>query len=71
MQTPPSPDRCARQTEGFSLSVLPSFQGEGRDGRPGGESPAAADGDHPGDAGAPPGGGGSPREEELGGYAHT
>lgn len=55
------------EMEGFSLSGLPLFQGEGRDGRSGGESPAAADGDHSGDAGAPPGGGGSSREEELGG----
>ena len=53
------------------MPVLPSFQGDGRDGRSGGESPAAADGDLSGDAGAPPGGGGGSRQEELGGYVHA
>lgn len=68
---PPLTGGCC-EMDGFSLSVLSAFQGEGRDGRSGGEFAAAANGDHSGDAGAPPGGGGaSSREEELGGYTHT
>jgi len=38
---------------GFGVFLLFVFQGGGRDGGPGGESPAAADGDHPRDAGGP------------------
>ena len=46
-------------------------QGEGGDGGPGGEPPAAADGDNPGHAGGPAGRGhdsGKERPGRLGGY---
>lgn len=55
---PPLTGGCC-EMEGFNFSVLSVFQGEGRDGRSGGEFAAAANGDHSGDAGAPPGGGGA------------
>lgn len=42
------------------------FQAEGRDGRPGGESAAAAVGDHAGDAGGSAGGEAGAGEEEPG-----
>lgn len=41
-------------------------QGEGSDGRSGGEPPAAADGDNSGDAGGPAGGGHESRKESPG-----
>lgn len=46
-----------------SLIFLWVLQGEGRDGGPGGESPAAADGDNSGDAGGPADGGDGTTEE--------
>lgn len=42
------------------------LQGEGSDGGSGGESPAAADGDNPGDAGGPADGGHGSRKESPG-----
>lgn len=50
------------------------LQGEGGDGGSGGESPAAADGDHSGDAGGPARGQHGCREEDpgrLGRYMNT
>lgn len=51
----------------WSFGFLSVLQGEGGDGGPGGESPAAADGDNSGDAGGPAGGEHGAREEGPGG----
>lgn len=64
---------CWRRRSALCLSLF-VFQAEGRDGRPGGEPPAAADGDHAGDAGGSAGGEAGSGEEEpgrLGRYTDT
>lgn len=48
------------------FSLLSVLQGKGCDGGPGGESPAAADGDNSGDAGGSADGGDGSREENAG-----